>query len=223
MPRSSRSTMPGNSALLAESAKVSAVPRRNSTIRTTAMFTVPLMIVRTRATSTTARPRSTATTIRRRSTRSAIAPPRTPKRSTGRYWLSSAIETRNGSRVWDATSSGPAAIAIPSPTLLMTVAERRKRKLRPSRAGTTASVIRERRERTGRRIPTAGGRRMGSQTASGCRPQGRGTATRTGSIRRSAGPPGPVRGWRPCRSLPRSTRADHRSRRSRRTASRRVP
>ena len=55
---------------------------------------------------------SPATTMRRRSKRSAAAPPRTPKSSTGRYSLSSAIETRNGSRVWEATSSGPAAIAI---------------------------------------------------------------------------------------------------------------
>ena len=31
-----------------------------------------------------------------------------------------AIETRNGSRVWRATSSGPAASATPSPMLVMT-------------------------------------------------------------------------------------------------------
>ena len=43
---------PGRSVLLAESAKVSAVPRTNSATRTIAMLTVPLTIVATRTTST---------------------------------------------------------------------------------------------------------------------------------------------------------------------------
>ena len=51
MPRSSRATMPGRSVLLAESAKVSAVPRTNRATRTMAMLTVPLTIVATRTTS----------------------------------------------------------------------------------------------------------------------------------------------------------------------------
>ena len=51
-PRSSRATRPGRNVLLAESAKVSAVPRMNSVTRMTAMLTVPLTIVATRTTST---------------------------------------------------------------------------------------------------------------------------------------------------------------------------
>ena len=84
-PRSSRATRPGISVLLAESAKVSAVPSMNSATSTMAMLTVPVTIVATRTASTTARPRFTTTTIRRRSTRSATAPPRTPNSRTGRY------------------------------------------------------------------------------------------------------------------------------------------
>ena len=53
----------GSNELLAESANVSAVPRTNSVIRTTAMLTVPLTIVETRTTSANARPRSTTMTI----------------------------------------------------------------------------------------------------------------------------------------------------------------
>src|SRR6185369_14960338 len=60
---------------------------------------------------------------------------------TGRYSLSSASETRNGSRVCDATSSGPAEIASPSPMLLTTVADSSQRKLRPSRGGAMASTM----------------------------------------------------------------------------------
>ncbi len=107
MPRSSRATRLGRSVLLAESANVSAVPMANRATRTTAMLTAPVMIVATSSASTSARPRFTMTTSRRRSNRSAAAPPRTPNSSAGRYSLRSAIETRNGSRVWDATSSGP--------------------------------------------------------------------------------------------------------------------
>ena len=135
MPRSSRATRLGISVLLAESAKVSAVPRMNRTTSTAAMLTVPLTITTTRAASTMARPMFTTTTIRRRSNRSAAAPPRTPNSRTGRYSLRSAIETRNGSRVCDATSSGPAAMTTPSPALLMTVAASSQRKPGPSLPG----------------------------------------------------------------------------------------
>src|SRR5438046_2188064 len=82
----------------------------------------------------------------------------TPKSRAGRYSLNSAIETRNGSRVWDATSSGPAEIATPSPTLLTPVDARSQRKFAPRRAGATVSVMRVGRRRTGGRIPVRGRR-----------------------------------------------------------------
>ena len=56
--------------------------------------------------------------------------------------------------VSDATSSGPAANTTPSPTLLMTVADRSQRKLRPSLLGARVSTGRASRERTGGRIAT---------------------------------------------------------------------
>ena len=74
------------------------------------MFTASVTIVATSTARTMARPRFTTTTIRRRSNRSAAAPPMTPNSRNGRYSLNSASETRNGSRVCDATSSGPAAM-----------------------------------------------------------------------------------------------------------------
>ena len=105
------------------------------------MLTVPAPIVAASTASTTARARFTTTTMRRRSKRSAIAPAGTPKRRFGRYWLSSAIETSSGSRVSEATSSGPAARAMPSPTLVTSEDARSQRKLRPSRAGAMVSAI----------------------------------------------------------------------------------
>ena len=64
-----------------------------------------------------ARARLTTATIRRRSNRSAIAPAGRPNRRFGSCCASTAIDTSSGSRVRDATSNGPAARAIPSPTL----------------------------------------------------------------------------------------------------------
>ena len=147
-------TRPGIRVLLAESANVSAVPSTNSATRTTAMFTVPS---RSSPRGPRGRPRragSTTTTIRRRSKRSAAAPPITPNSRTGRYSLSSAIETRNGS--WSARrrAAGPAARTTPSPALLTTAAARSQRKLRPSRVGTMASAGRAITERTARTIAT---------------------------------------------------------------------
>jgi hypothetical protein len=84
----------------------------------------------------------------------------TPNMSTGRYSLSRAIETSNGSRVSDATRSGPAEMAIPSPTLVMNDAESSQRKLEPSLAGEIISMIRTGRDRTGGRIPTDPGPRV---------------------------------------------------------------
>ncbi len=133
-------TMPGSSVLLAESANVSAVPSTKSTTRIRAMLTLPVTIVAVRTASTPARRRFATTTIRRRSNRSAATPPMTPKRSTGRYSVSSASDTRNGSRVCEATSSGPAATTTPSPTLLTTVADSSQRKLDPSLPGATTST-----------------------------------------------------------------------------------
>ena len=141
---------------------------------------VAAAIVTTRMASTTARTRLTTMTIRRRSKRSAVAPPRTPNRRTGRYSLRSAIETRNGSWVWDATSSGPAASTTPSPTLLTMVAASSQRKLRPSRAGTMVSVIGAGIRRTGGRIATSAAAR---------RRPGRGSRTRSGRPGRSPGRP----------------------------------
>ena len=51
-----------------------------------------------------------------------------------------AIETSNGSRVWLATSSGPAASAIPSPMLVRTDATSSRRNQRPSRGGAIRSA-----------------------------------------------------------------------------------
>ena len=151
-PSSSRSTRPGRKVLLAESANVSAVPRMNSVTRTTTMLTEPVTMVATRTARASARPRSTAMTRRRRSKRSATVPPRTPKSRVGRYSLRTAIETRNGLLVCDATSSGPAASTMPSPTLLMSAAASSQRKLRPSRVGTMVSVVQASGERTRGRI-----------------------------------------------------------------------
>src|SRR3954471_19335086 len=81
----------------------------------------------------------------------------TPKSRAGRYSLNSAIETRNGSRVWEATSNGPAEIATPSPMLLTTAAARTPLNPFPSRVGETASMMPEGRRRTGGRIAIAPG------------------------------------------------------------------
>ena len=143
MPRSSRATSPGRSVLLAESANVSAVPSTNRTTRTTAML---IAAADDRGDEDdqhdgTAEvddddhppPVESGRRSRRRGRRTA---------ATGRYSLSTAIETRNGSRVCEATSSGPAASAMPSPMLLTNVADSSQRKLRPSRVGAMVSVIR---------------------------------------------------------------------------------
>ena len=67
-----------------------------------------------------ARPRASGSqtiTIRRRSTRSASAPAYRPNSSQGSRCSTAASATRNGSWVCEATSSGPAARARPSPRL----------------------------------------------------------------------------------------------------------
>ena len=58
-------------------------------------------------------------TISRRSSRSVSAPAQRPKTSGGSHCSSAASATRNASSVFEATSSGPAASAMPSPRLLV--------------------------------------------------------------------------------------------------------
>ena len=62
-----------------------------------------------RTASSPARATLHAAISHRRSTRSATTPAYSPNSSHGSCWSSSAIATRNGSWVWEATSSGPAA------------------------------------------------------------------------------------------------------------------
>ncbi len=105
------------------------------------MPTSPVTMVTTRMASTKARTRFTTMTIRRRSNRSAATPPITPNRSVGRYSLKRARDTRNGSWVSEATSSGPADTTTPSPMLLTIVADSSQRKPDPSLVGAIASAI----------------------------------------------------------------------------------
>jgi hypothetical protein len=140
IPRSALSTSIGTNVLDAVSANVSAVPNRNMTTSTTAMFTQPVTIVTVSTVSTTVRIRSTATTTRRRSSRSAMTPAFSPKSSHGRRCSGTAIATSSGSLVWEATSSGPAASVIPSPRLLIHEEASSQRKATPNRRGTTIAM-----------------------------------------------------------------------------------
>src|SRR5215218_6262679 len=142
IPRSSRRTSRGRMLPPPTSANVSAVPRTNNASRTTAMLTAPVTIVAARTARIAARHTLTRAIIRTRSTRSATTPAVKPNSSTGTFCASNAIETRSGSRVCDATSSGPAASATPSPTLVRTEVARSHRNERPRRAGTVASARR---------------------------------------------------------------------------------
>ena len=142
MPRSAFDTTIGSRVPVVVSANTSAVPSRNIVTRTTATFTEPVTSIAVRTARTPARTRSTATTSRRRSTRSASTPAYSPNSSQGRNWSSPLIATRNGSEVWDAISSGPAARAMPSPRLLVQDDPTSQRKDVPIRAGSTASTTR---------------------------------------------------------------------------------
>ena len=106
------------------------------------MFTAPVTIVAASSARTSARARLTTTMIRTRSTRSATTPAAKPNSSTGTFWARSAIETSSGSRVSEATSSGPAASATPSPMLVRTVVASSHRNERPRRDGAIASARR---------------------------------------------------------------------------------
>ncbi len=118
------------------------------------MLTEPVTMVTASSASTADRTRFTPATIRRRSWRSATAPAGTPNSSWGRIWARAAIETSSGSRVSEATSSGPAASATPSPALVTTDDARSQRKLRPSLAGATVSAASANGLATRRRIPS---------------------------------------------------------------------
>ena len=142
MPRSSRRTIRGRMLWPPMSANVSAVPSTNRATSTATMLTCPVKMVPASRARITARTMLTAAMRRIRSTRSATTPAAKPNSRTGRFWARTAIETSSGSRVCDATRSGPAASARPSPTLLTTAVARSQRKLRPRRAGAMDSVRR---------------------------------------------------------------------------------
>ncbi len=73
---------------------------------------------------------------------SVTAPATRPNSSGGSHCTPAARETRNGSRVSEATSSGPAARAMPSPRLEVHEEASSQRNPVPSRAGTTVSTMR---------------------------------------------------------------------------------
>src|SRR4029079_660309 len=160
-PRSSRLTRRGRTLWPPMWANVSAVPSTNSATSTMAMLTALLTIVTARTTRMAARTRLTAAMRRTRSTLSATTPACTPNSSTGRFWASAAIDTRNGSRVWLATSSGPAASAIPSPMLVMTDATSSRRNPRPSREGAIRSATTVNGDDTSPRVPAGSAPRDG--------------------------------------------------------------
>src|SRR6185369_6169470 len=78
-------------------------------------------------------------TMRRRSTRSDSTPAYRPNTNEGAQRISAANATRNALPVSDATSSGPAAPAMPSPRLLIHDDETSHRYDEPRRRGTTSS------------------------------------------------------------------------------------
>src|SRR3954465_7279452 len=141
MPRSARGTSIGINVLAAVLLNTSAVPIRNIATRTSAMLTVSVTIDATSRASTTARIPSTTTTINRRSSRSARAPANRPNSSQGTCCNNPAAATSRGSWLCDATSSGPAASAKPSPRFETQDDASHQRKPAPSRLGAIASSI----------------------------------------------------------------------------------
>ena len=99
----------------------------------------PVATATVRAVSTAARTRFTASTRRRRSSRSTYAPLISEKSSHGSCWAKAAPAISAGSSVSEATSSGPAARTMPSPTFETALAAHSGPKPRPSRG---ASVLR---------------------------------------------------------------------------------
>lgn len=113
----SAETTDGSSVIDALSASISPMPRQKNAAYTTAMPTASRHTITASAPTTTARSRLTTTMRRRRSSRSTYAPPMSENNSHGSCWMNTAPATSAGSSVSDATSSGPAASATPSPTL----------------------------------------------------------------------------------------------------------
>src|SRR6185437_1657259 len=136
IPRSCWPTSIGSSVVLVVSPKVSVTPNRNSAARTTATPTRCVRIDAVRSSRIATRTRPVATTMARRSSRSAYR----PNNSQGSRCRNTAIATASGSRVCDATSSGPAARVIPSPRFVSHDEASSQRKLRPRRDGAISSA-----------------------------------------------------------------------------------
>lgn len=143
-PRSSRATSIGVSVADALSAKTSRLATTNSANRTLAMLAVPVDTLTVSVNSTAARTVSTATTRWRRSSRSDSTPAHMPNSSGGSHCTAAAAAISAGLPVSEATSSGPAASAMPSPVLLSQVPASSRRKPAPNRSGDTASINRPR-------------------------------------------------------------------------------
>ena len=168
-PRSARPTTIGSSVPRVVSAKTSATPRTKRAARTATMPTSPASRAVARTTRTPPRARSTPMTSRRRSTRSARTPACRPKSSHGSRCTRAPRATRNGSWVWPATSSGPAASAMPSPRLPTQDDPTSQRNGVPIRAGSALSTgprtgtdCRHRPRRPSAAFPTPGRRISGS-------------------------------------------------------------
>ena len=140
--RSSRCTSIGSNVPEALSANVSAVPRRNSATSTTPIDTVPVPMLATSSPRTMTRTTSTPMTSDRRSSRSVTTPAGSAKSSLGSHCRVAASAIRNGESVCWATSSGPAAMASPSPRLPVHTDDSNQRKSLPRRAGATTSPTR---------------------------------------------------------------------------------
>ena len=117
------------------SANTSAVLSSPSATSATVTETRPVSIVSTRTASTTARLPSATITIRRRLSRSESTPACSPKTIGGAHRSSAASETRKALPVSEATSSGPAAAASPSPRFDVHDEASSQRYPVPSRAG----------------------------------------------------------------------------------------
>jgi len=138
--RSSRRTSIGVSVPVVLSTNTSAVASSASVSSTTGTDTRP---VTNTPTSTPRAPTRTAfatSTMRRRSSRSESTPAQSPNTSGGAQRSRAASATRSGLAVSDATSSGPAATAIPSLRFVAHDDASNQRNPLPNRAGTTAST-----------------------------------------------------------------------------------
>ena len=140
--RSSRATSIGSSVCELLSAKTSAVLSTNSVTSTPAIDTWSVATASVSTATTAARARSTLTTINRRSSRSVSAPATSPNSSGGSHCSVAARATRNASCVSDATSSGPALSAMPSPRFDTHDEAISQRNPTPSRGGAATSTRR---------------------------------------------------------------------------------